>query len=187
VSGFCASDGAGPSDKVIVLDRDGTLVVDRGYLGDPEGLEFTPHAAEALQWWSHHGYRLIVITNQSGVGRGLFPLEKLDEMNTRLHAMVENLGVHLERIYYCPHRPDAGCSCRKPAPGLLRKAASELGFRPQRAVVVGDKLSDIEFGRSEGARTILVASHLRSADRTRADRVSRNLLDAARSVTSAGW
>jgi D-glycero-D-manno-heptose 1,7-bisphosphate phosphatase len=176
------------SDKVIILDRDGTLVIDRGYMDDPAQLEFEACAADALQWWHRNGYRLVVITNQSGVGRGYFSVERAEEMNVRLHAMVEALGFRLERIYYCPHRPDAGCNCRKPALGLLNQAASELVFDPWRAVVIGDKESDIEFGRCAGAKTILIAGDSSTfAMRAQPDLVTSNLLDAARAVTTLGW
>jgi D-glycero-D-manno-heptose 1,7-bisphosphate phosphatase len=179
---------AAASDKVVVLDRDGTLVIDRGYLDDPAGLQFETGAADALRLWHAHGYRLIVITNQSGVGRGLFPLERVEAMNARLHAMVQDLGARLERIYFCPHRPEAGCVCRKPALGLLTRAASELDFEPRRAVVVGDKESDVEFGRRAAARTILIAHHApRPTTLIQPDMVLPNLLEAARAVISQGW
>lgn len=180
--------GTAESDKVVILDRDGTLVFDRGYMDDPAQLEFEASAADALKWWHQHGYRLVVITNQSGVGRGYFSLERAEEMNARLHAMVEALGFRLERIYYCPHRPDAGCNCRKPALGLLIQAASELVFDPRRSVVIGDKESDIEFGQCAGAKTILIAEEsAQLAMRAQPDLVTSNLLDAARAVTTLGW
>jgi D-glycero-D-manno-heptose 1,7-bisphosphate phosphatase len=172
------------ADRVVVLDRDGTLVIDRGYLSDPDGLEFEPGAAAGLQWLYSHGYRLVVASNQSGVGRGLFTLERLASMHARLNAMVEALGARLERIYCCPHAPDAGCACRKPAPGLLLRAASDLGFKPEWAVVIGDKESDVEFGRLAGATTIRIA-----ADRSetpggiRPDFVAATLLEAAQIIT----
>src|ERR1700679_243694 len=163
-------------DRVVVLDRDGTLVIDRGYLSDPDGLEFEPGAAAALQWLYSHGYRLVVVSNQSGVGRGLFTLERLASMNARLNAMVEALGARLEGIYCCPHAPDAGCACRKPAPGLLLRAASDLGFKPESAVVIGGKESDVEFGRLAGATTIRIATDGQSEPgRTRPDSVAANL------------
>jgi len=180
--------GTVESDKVVILDRDGTLVLDRGYMDDPALLEFEPGAADALRWWHEHGYRMVVITNQSGVGRGYFSAERAEEMNVRLHAMVEALGFRLERIYYCPHRPDAGCNCRKPALGLLRQAAFELGFNPRRTVVIGDKESDIEFGQCAGAKTILIADDSSILTmRAQPDLATSNLLDAARAVTALGW
>jgi D-glycero-D-manno-heptose 1,7-bisphosphate phosphatase len=175
--------GAGESDKVIVLDRDGTIVVDRGYLDDAAGLEFEPGAAEGLRSLYRHGYRLVVITNQSGVGRGLFPLERVYEMNARLKAMVEDVGARIGGIYFCPHAPDAGCACRKPALGLLAQAAAECRFNPASAVVIGDKESDIEFGWLAGAKTILIAAEKPSPSaRIKADFVAPDLLTAAHEV-----
>jgi D-glycero-D-manno-heptose 1,7-bisphosphate phosphatase len=168
------------SGKVIVLDRDGTIVIDRGYADDAAGLEFVPGAAEGLRSLHVSGYRLLVITNQSGVGRGLFPLERVHQMNARLEVMVREAGARLERIYFCPHAPEAGCACRKPAPGLLAQAAAELRFDPARAVVIGDKESDIEFGRRAGATTILIAARRPSPSaRVQADFVAPDLLAAA--------
>jgi D-glycero-D-manno-heptose 1,7-bisphosphate phosphatase len=170
-------------DKVVILDRDGTLVIDRGYLHDPDGLEFEPGAAEGLRWLHSSGFRLVVISNQSGVGRGLFNLEQLQAMNARLHSMVESAGARLERIYVCPHAPSAGCGCRKPALGLLKRAAADLGFNPAAATMIGDKESDIEFGRRAGARTILIAPRVQMTQlRIPPDVVVRDLMEAARAV-----
>ena len=144
--------------KVVILDRDGTIVIDRNYLSDAAGLEFLPGAAEGLRAMHEQGYRLIVITNQSGVGRGLFSLQSLEQMNLRLQEMFQSSGARLERIYFCPHRPDEHCQCRKPNTQLLKDAAAELGFEPSRAVVIGDQDSDVEFGKRAGAVTILVAA-----------------------------
>ncbi len=178
-------------NEVVILDRDGTIVVNHGYLADPAGLEFAPGAAQALQWLYSHGYRLVVISNQSGVGRGFFSLERLAAMNARLNAMVEGSGARLEAIYCCPHAPDAACACRKPAQGLMLRAASDLGFNPESAIVIGDKGSDVEFGRAAGAMTILIAPTAAVAGgavdanaETRPDLIAANLLEAARAVTS---
>ncbi len=176
--------------KVIILDRDGTVVIDRGYLDNPDGLEFLPGAAEGLRSLHSQGYRLVVITNQSGVGRGYFPIERVDEMNARLNRMVEEAGARLEAIYVCPHAPDAGCDCRKPGLGLMMLAAAELGFDPAASVVIGDKDSDIEFGRRAGAKTIRISAMTQPAGAAAttgavaADAVAPNLVDAARAVVA---
>ena len=176
----------GEADRVVILDRDGTIVIDRGYLSDPAGLEFEPGASDGLKWLYSHRYRLVVITNQSGVGRGYFSLERLEAMNARLNAMVENAGARLERIYSCPHAPDAGCACRKPALGLMTRAAADLGFNPAAVVVIGDKESDVEFGHRAGAATILIAAAGRRAQiLSKPDLIAANLMDAALAVTSA--
>jgi D-glycero-D-manno-heptose 1,7-bisphosphate phosphatase len=167
------------NDKVVVLDRDGTIVFDRGYLGDAAGLEFLPGAAEGLRAMQSQGYRLVVITNQSGVNRGLFSLEALNRMNRRLMEMVDAAGARLDGIYFCPHRPDEGCACRKPRPQLLLDAAADLGFEPRHAVVIGDRDSDIELGTGVGATTMLVASPDVGMTQGRADYVIRDLVEAA--------
>jgi D-glycero-D-manno-heptose 1,7-bisphosphate phosphatase len=177
--------GENAAHKVVILDRDGTMVIDRGYLSDPAGLEFEPGAAEGMKWLYSRGYRLVVVTNQSGVGRGFFTLERLEAMNKRLNVMVEEAGAKLEGIYYCPHAPNDGCACRKPALGLMIRAASELGFDPKSAIMIGDKDLDIEFGRRAGATTILIAADTSAAHvRTAPDLIAPNLLEAARAITA---
>jgi len=170
-------------NKVVVLDRDGTIVIDREYLSDPAGLEFMPGAAESLRRLHELGFRLVIATNQSGVGRGLYTLDQLHRIHERLHDMVQSAGAALAGIYYCPHAPGDGCSCRKPAPGLLVQAASELGFDPSAAIVVGDKLSDVEFGRRAGATTILLSSHrLPKGAPVVPNHIVQNLMEAAQTI-----
>lgn len=127
------------------------------------------------------GCRLIVITNQSGIGRGMFSLEALDRMNARLMEMVAQAGARLEKIYYCPHRPEDQCACRKPATQLMQEAAAELRFEPRDAVVIGDKVSDVEFGRNCGATTMLISEDPASgsARAAPADYRVRDLREAA--------
>jgi D-glycero-D-manno-heptose 1,7-bisphosphate phosphatase len=167
--------------RPVILDRDGTIVIDRHYLSDADGLAFLPGAAEGLRLMYSQGCRLIVITNQSGVGRGMFTLDALDRMNIRLAQMVEQAGARLEKIYYCPHRPEDQCLCRKPGTHLMSEATLELGFVSGEAVVIGDKTSDIEFGRRCGAATMLIVEDPADprARSTGADHLVRNLLEAA--------
>jgi D-glycero-D-manno-heptose 1,7-bisphosphate phosphatase len=168
------------ADKVVILDRDGTIVFDRHYLNDPAGLEFLPGAAEGLRSMYMQGYRLLVITNQSGIGRGRISLQAMQQMNHRLMDMVADAGARLERIYFCPHRPDDHCDCRKPEPKLLLAAATELGFAAERSVVIGDKPSDIEFGAAVGATTMLVVATAHGGhEAARADYVVQDLVQAA--------
>lgn len=176
--------GAGAPDDVVILDRDGTIVIDRGYLADSDRLEFMPGAPESLRSLCECGYRLIVITNQSGVGRGLFTIDHVEAMNARLHSMVEEAGAKLTKIYFCPHKPEAHCACRKPNLALMEQAATELQFDPRNAVVVGDKESDVEFGLRAGARAILISSETPGASgRSAAHLIVPTLLEAARSIT----
>jgi D-glycero-D-manno-heptose 1,7-bisphosphate phosphatase len=163
------------SRKVVVLDRDGTVVVDREYLADPAGLEFLPGAAQGLRRLHQLGHRLVIISNQSGVGRGLFSLERLQQINARLRQMVQQAGAELAGIYCCPHAPEEDCACRKPKTGLLLQAARELGFDPHDTIVIGDKTSDVELGRRVGAMTILLAGDARAAAAHGAASVAPNL------------
>ena len=159
------------------------MVFDRVYLNDPAGLEFLPGAAEGLRLLHERGYRLVVISNQSGVGRGLITLPQLDAMNVRLSAMVEAAGARLTGIYCCPHTPEDHCDCRKPGTALVLQAAAELGFDPRDAVMIGDKDSDIECGRRVGAATVLITAEkaLGSKD-LQADAAAADLVGAACAV-----
>lgn len=164
----------------VILDRDGTIVVDRHYLGDPEQLAFLPGAVTGLRKLHSLGCKLIVITNQSGVGRGLLTFEQVQRVNAGLASMMDTIGAPLTATYFCPHAPDAHCDCRKPATGLLLQAAREHGFDPAACVVIGDKASDIEMGRRAGARTMLViGEHFASAQSSRPDIIVKDLSEAA--------
>lgn len=148
--------GGGAAPDLLVLDRDGTLIAERGHLGDPAGVELLPGAVEGLRRFAGAGWQLVVASNQSGVGRGWFDERQLAAVNGELRARLAAAGIVLRGLHCCPHRPDEGCGCRKPAPGLLVRALRELGLRPRRCVVVGDKACDVELGRRAGARSVLV-------------------------------
>jgi D-glycero-D-manno-heptose 1,7-bisphosphate phosphatase len=140
----------------VFLDRDGTIVVDKHYLADADGLELLPNAAAGLRELQDLGGRLVVVTNQSGVGRGYFDEAALAAMNARLEELLAAEGVELAGIYACPHAPDAGCDCRKPATGLFTRAGDELGLELEGSFVVGDGESDVEAGARIGATTIRI-------------------------------
>ena len=142
--------------RYVLLDRDGTLIVNRHYLSDPDGVELLPGVVEGLaQLWTF-GLGLIVVTNQSGVGRGFFGLEAVDAVNARLTTLLEKAGLTLDAVLVCPHHPDDGCECRKPRPGLVFQAAKEFGFVPGDYFVIGDQDCDIELGHNLDAVTIRV-------------------------------
>jgi D-glycero-D-manno-heptose 1,7-bisphosphate phosphatase len=175
--------GASGAGKIVVLDRDGTIVVDRGYLADPAGLAFLPGAPEGLRWIQRQGYRLIVITNQSAVARGLLSAAGLEQMHVRLHAMLAAAGVRIERIYSCPHVPEDHCDCRKPGTALLLQAAKDWRFDPSQAIVIGDKASDVELGRRVGATTVLITGNRDQGSLpASADYVVSDLVQAARAI-----
>lgn len=141
---------------VVLLDRDGTLIVERHYLSDPRQVELIPGVGVALRRLQALRVGLVVVTNQSAVGRGMFDRARLESIHQRLRELLAAEGVYLDGIYYCPHTPDDGCLCRKPQPALVEQAARELGFRPQSSWVIGDKSCDLEMGRRVGATTVLV-------------------------------
>jgi D-glycero-D-manno-heptose 1,7-bisphosphate phosphatase len=145
-----------PGRRFVVLDRDGTIIEEREFLSDPEQIRLIPGVGAALRELREMGFGLVVITNQSGVGRGFFSQVQLEGIHKRLRQLLEREGVHLDGLYICPHKPEDDCSCRKPKLGLLRKAAEELGFDLTNSIVIGDKASDIEMGHAAGALTLLV-------------------------------
>jgi histidinol-phosphate phosphatase family protein len=169
-------------NRCAFLDRDGTIIVDRGYLSDPSQVELLPRAAEGLRLLQKSGYLLVVISNQSGVGRGFFTLEDLEKVDLRMRALLAEEGVRLDGVYYCEHREDEGCPCRKPGTALARKAARELGIDLGSSVVIGDKTSDLMMGKSLGCATILVETGMGGGDenfRVEPDWRAKNLLEAA--------
>jgi histidinol-phosphate phosphatase family protein len=141
-----------PRPEAVLFDRDGTLIVDVPYNGDPDRVEPVPGAAEALDRLRAAGVRLGVVSNQSGVGRGLLTAAEVQNVNARVEALLGPLGP----VEWCPHGPDDGCACRKPAPGLILRAAARLGVDPRRCAVVGDIGADVEAARAAGARGVLV-------------------------------
>ncbi len=140
----------------MLLDRDGTIVVDRGYLSDPDELELIRGAGPALARLREQGLGLVIVSNQSGIGRGLLDEVDLERIHTRLGELLAKDGTALDGIYCCPHLPTDRCVCRKPETALVDRAAAEHGFDPAESFVVGDKVCDIELGRRVGATTILV-------------------------------
>ncbi|MFB2936493.1 D-glycero-beta-D-manno-heptose 1,7-bisphosphate 7-phosphatase [Aerosakkonemataceae cyanobacterium BLCC-F154] len=144
------------SKPFVLLDRDGTIIVERHYLSDPAQVELIPGAARGLRKMQKMGLGLAAITNQSGIGRGYFSLARLTEIHQRMCQLLAVEGVDLDQIYYCPHRPEDNCQCRKPLTGMVQLAAKELGFDPQRSFVIGDKPCDIQLGQKVGATTFLV-------------------------------
>ncbi|MBW8760365.1 MAG: HAD family hydrolase [Burkholderiales bacterium] len=140
----------------IFLDKDGTLVEDVPYNVDPALLRFTPHAFEALRLWRDAGYRLVVVTNQSGIARGLFDRAALEALHGALVERLAREGIAIDGFFACPHLDDAGCACRKPRAGLLQEAARALGIDLAASWMVGDILNDVEAGHRAGCRSVLL-------------------------------
>lgn len=162
----------------VFLDRDGTLMRDVDYCGDPQDVDLLPGVAEALRHLKTRGYKLIVITNQSGIGRGYFNDEQYRAVEAELAQRIGD-GV-IDATYYCPHLPDAGCKCRKPSPEMIFQAAREHDVDLTRSFFIGDKRSDLDCGRNAGVKTILVRTgYGKSVEANLADVVARDLSEAA--------
>lgn len=167
--------------EAVLLDRDGTLVVDVPYNGDPARVSAMPGARAALNRLRSAGIPLAVVSNQSGIGRGLVSEEQVERVNRRVEELLGPLGPWL----VCPHAPDAGCDCRKPQPGLVLRAADRLGVSPERCTVIGDVGADVEAARSAGARAVLVPTpRTRPEEVTRAEHVAPDI-DAAVDIVLA--
>src|SRR3984885_13622239 len=141
-----------------LIDRDGTIIVDKVYLSDPDGIEFAPGAIEGLRLLRDAGFALVLITNQSGIARGYFDAARLEQIHGRLQSMLAAEGIRLKAIYFCPHGPDDGCDCRKPAPGMVTQAMRDLGFRPEEVVVVGDTAADMGAAAAAGVKGVRVGA-----------------------------
>jgi D-glycero-D-manno-heptose 1,7-bisphosphate phosphatase len=149
--------------RAVFLDKDGTLVEDVPYNVDPAQVRLMPGAVEGLRSLSSAGFSLLVITNQSGVARGLFSESALGDVQARISDLLAPAGIHLDGFYYCPHLPESecqmgepACDCRKPSPGLLHRATTDHGLDLPLSWFVGDIADDIEAGRRAGCRTVLV-------------------------------
>jgi D-glycero-D-manno-heptose 1,7-bisphosphate phosphatase len=138
--------------KAVFVDKDGTLVRDVPYNVDPARVALVPGAEDAVRKFTAGGYRVIVISNQPGAALGFFAEASLRGIEQRLRSLLPKL----DAFYYCPHAPQAGCGCRKPAPGLLERAAREQGVELSQSWMIGDILDDVEAGRRAGCRTILL-------------------------------
>ena len=180
--------------RAIFLDRDGTLVHRRHYPSRPEHLRLYEGIGPELRRLQAAGFRLVVVTNQSGIARGYFTEEDLHRMHEHLAASLDRSGVRLDAIYYCPHHPDGAipelarrCDCRKPAPGMLWRAVHDLGVDPARSWLVGDVLDDVEAGRRAGCRTVLIDLATESPPvtaRRRPDFVARDTPHALRIISA---
>jgi histidinol-phosphate phosphatase family protein len=166
----------------VLFDRDGTLVVDVPYNGDPDRVEPMPGAADALARLRAAGVATAVVSNQSGIGRGLISETEVRAVNARVEELLGPLGTWT----WCPHTPGDGCDCRKPAPGLILRAAELLGVDPARCVVIGDIGADVEAARAAGARAILVPTPVtRPAEIAAADEIAPDLATAVDRVLAA--
>ncbi len=185
------------SNKAVFVDRDGTLMEDPGYLNDPSAVKLLPGVELAIKSLKQAGYLIVVVTNQSGVARGLITEENLEAVHAELRRQLGEKGAHVDGIYYCPYHPEGTVDAyavdselRKPKPGMLLKAASELEIDLTRSWMVGDRAHDVEAGQRAGCRAIRIRTpgpgQQRPDDESvQADYVVRNLVEAARLILRA--
>jgi D-glycero-D-manno-heptose 1,7-bisphosphate phosphatase len=165
-------------NSAVFVDRDGTIMRDVDYCGDPAEVELLDSASAALRRLKADGFKIIVVTNQSGIGRGYFNTEQYRAVEAEV---ARQLGQNvIDATYYCPHLPEDGCKCRKPSPEMILKAARDHNLDLARSFLIGDKGSDIECGHNAGVNTILVRTgYGKTADPRLADFVGEDLGEAA--------
>lgn len=176
----------------VFLDKDGTINEEVGFLNTPEELHLIDGSTEAIRIANSLGIKVFIVTNQSGIARGILTEQRLQEIHQRLLQLLKQQNVHIDAIYYCPHHPEVGnppyrqdCSCRKPKAGMLIKAAEEFNVELKRSFVIGDRMLDIQTGKNVGATAILVQTgygkeelELLNQNNISADYIAENLLDA---------
>ena len=187
--------------RAVFLDRDGTINIDTGYLYRIEDFRFISRAIEALRLLKSHGYKLIVVTNQSGVARGFYKESDIIRLHAYINQRLKQEGADIDHFYYCPHHPEAAvtayrqvCSCRKPEPGLLLRAAAEHPIDMASSYCIGDKCRDVIAGKRAGCRTLLIipeaqslspkAIHSQFPCRESVDSVAGSLYEAACAITN---
>ena len=181
--------------RAVFIDRDGTLSEEVGYINHVSRFMLLPHSAEAIRSLNDAGVPAVLVTNQAGVARGYFPEERIAEVHARMKELLGKDGARLDGVFYCPHHPTSGeppycmkCDCRKPAPGLVMKAAEELGLDAGNSYIVGDKFSDVQLARNLGCKGVLVLTgygrgqweYDREKYGIEPDYVAENLLDAVK-------
>jgi D-glycero-D-manno-heptose 1,7-bisphosphate phosphatase len=143
-------------NRAVFVDRDGTINANIGYINDPKNLKIYPSVAKGIKILKENGFKIIVITNQSGITRGFFSEGILEKIHQKMRNELSKKGASIDAIYYCPHHPDDGCNCRKPNIGLFKKAIKELNIDVKHSFIIGDRMLDVEAGYKIGCKTILV-------------------------------
>jgi D-glycero-D-manno-heptose 1,7-bisphosphate phosphatase len=180
-------------NKAVFMDRDGTIVEDVGYMNSPAQIKFIPGSIEAIKLLNEAGYKVVVITNQAGVARGLVTEDMLQTIDKTLHKWILNGGAHLDGLYYCPHHPEHGvypykqvCECRKPHPGLIKRAQRDLNIDLANSYMIGDKATDVEAGKRAGTKAVFVKSGHGNEEKDKLvekpDHIADNLLAAVKWV-----
>jgi len=175
------------SKKAVFLDRDGTINRDVNYCRRIEDFDILPGVPEAIKLLNAQGFKVIVITNQSGIARGFFTKDTLSTIHHHMKEELVKYGAVIDGIYYCPHHPDDNCDCRKPLPKLILQAAADHGISIGLSYMIGDDPKDIEAGINAGCRTVWLkdtpASPL-SPSKPAPDKITGNLLEAVKWIIS---
>jgi len=183
-------------NRAVFLDRDGVIIQEPPHYAHlVSQIQFIPRSVQGIKLLNENGFLTIVITNQAGVARGYYPEEDTVKFNNALKKMIARQGARIDAMYYCPHHPEAkiekyriDCECRKPRPGMLKKAEKEFSIELKQSFMIGDKLTDIQAGRNAGCKTIMVktgmgAEELRTSE-VDCDYIADDLYDAVEHVLS---
>jgi D-glycero-D-manno-heptose 1,7-bisphosphate phosphatase len=182
--------------RAVFLDRDGTLNVNHGYVGDPANVELIPAAAEGVRALAKAGFAVVVASNQSGIARGYFTATDADAVDARVRELLAQRGAAVDAFYRCPHlpeallaKPESGCDCRKPKPAMLLRAAADLNLDLARSWMIGDRLADMQAGHAAGCRCVAVDGvppHAPPEDFSSAppEHRAHDLMDAAQYILS---
>lgn len=173
----------------IFLDRDGVVIENLpSYVRRWEQVAVYPQALEALSRLKNSPYRVVIVTNQAGIGRGLIDPESAEEINRRLCQIIEQAGGRIDGVYVCPHTPEEDCDCRKPRPGLILRAAAEHGIDLERSILIGDALTDLQAGQAAGIGRVALVRTGRGAEQSlllpaeASDAVFQDLKEALRTL-----
>ena len=169
--------------KLVLIDRDGTINVEKRYLSSPDQIELLPGASEGIKLLRKIGFKVAVVTNQSAIGRAIIDFEGLKRIHARLNRVLKDENTKVDAIYFCAHLPENGCYCRKPADGMARRAEKEFDAQLSESFVVGDNICDVELGENIGAKTIMVRTgygkKVEEEKSAAPDYIVGNLYDAA--------
>jgi D-glycero-D-manno-heptose 1,7-bisphosphate phosphatase len=177
--------------RTVFLDRDGTINVEKDYLYLPEDFELIPGAAQAIRMLHEAGFLVVVVTNQSGIGRGYYDEDALVRLHRHMDDLLSREGARVDAYYFCPHHPEAGeggyridCDCRKPLPGMLFRAAADLNIDLASSYIIGDKMADVEAGLRAGCRSILVETGYGATEK---EKLSQDTPTFATILEAARW
>jgi D-glycero-D-manno-heptose 1,7-bisphosphate phosphatase len=173
-----------PKSKTVFIDRDGTLIEEVNFLHRVEDLQYFSFTDEAIRLLKESGFLVVVVTNQSGIGRGIYTEAQMHGVHAQIQT---DLTEKLDAIYFCPHLPNAGCACRKPNLGMIEAALADLPIDLENSWMIGDKKLDVELGLNAGIKTALVLTGYGRKDletlKTAPDVIAENLLEAVKIIT----